>query len=633
MPMQTNSVLDPDSEIRKLQRRLARERQARIDAEAIAERGLRDLYERKQQFKLLEAIATAANKNSSVQEVMQFAIERICTFTGWLSGSASVEPSRYEPLVQQVFDSAQPAWASATADTGGTLAPEVTTLILAFPVLVGEECVAVLKFNSSKAEEPGPVLLSLLSQIGNQIGRVFERLRNEARLRHETSHDPLTGLPNRMLFLDRLQRALLHHKRHADYQFYILFLDLDRFKTVNDSLGHNAGDQLLIHVGTRLRAVLRGDDVISRVYEDTHSQALARMGGDEFTIFLDNVPQVKDAIRIAERILEAIATTPFQIAEQELHLTASIGIACSDSNYDAAGEMLRDANLAMYRAKNAGKACYALFDQAMHTAAVNTLRLESELRRALQQENFVLHYQPIIALDRERVVGFEALVRWQRTPQQLVFPGDFIQVLEETGLIVPLGFWILGEACATVRRWHQRFPREQPLTISVNVSVRQFAQADFVTRVRDIIHDSGIDPSAVRLEITESITMGDVEHIVQVLTDLQAIGVRLSMDDFGTGYSSLSYLHRFPLDILKIDRSFVSQMDQASENLHIVQTIMNLANNLGMKVVAEGTETRAQIDQLKSLGCDYGQGYFFSKPLPMVAIEKLMTEQDGLSGG
>ncbi len=627
--MEPTASLDIAREISKLQRRLERERQARLDAEAIAESGLRDLYERKRQLKLLESIATTANQNSSVKEVLAFATARICEFTTWEFGVALVPENEMDIHAMQVFNSGEPVWRGnipASQRARYHLDDSIVSAY-AFPVIVENAVVAVLEFFSSQLDAPSQILVGLLAQVGTQLGRVFERQRNEARLRYETTHDPLTGLPNRSLYLEHLQHAIALHKRHRDYCFAALFLDLDRFKNINDGLGHSAGDALIVAVGIRLSGILRGVDIVARSNSGVQERTLARMGGDEFTVFLDSVNKPKDAFRVAERLLESLLNEPFIVREQEIHVSASIGIAFCDNHYEAAEEMLRDASLAMYRAKSTGKGRCEMFDNAMHIAAMEHLRLEGELRRALQNGEFVLHYQPIIELETGRINGFEALVRWQRSPNELVFPGGFIQIMEETGLIVALGMWVLRDACRTVYRWHQQFPREKPLSISVNVSVRQFQQHDLMAQVRRVIEDTGIDPASVRLEITESITMGDVDHIVQILSDLKAIGLNLSMDDFGTGYSSLSYLHRFPLDIIKIDRSFVSQMDNAHENLHIVQTIMNLARNLNMKVVAEGTETQNHVDRLRSLQCDYGQGYFFSKPVPAATIEKLLEAE------
>jgi predicted signal transduction protein with EAL and GGDEF domain len=670
------SAQELTTEVTRLRRRLARERLARTEAEAIAERGLRELYEKQRQIELLQAISAAANTSTTVRDAFQFAVTHICEFTGWYVGHALLRrpgdgPARLVStgiwhtrdnsaalrafcfaseeqefttgagLPGQVLQTSAPVWSGSTSETSRTSLARAAGIqtAFAFPVLVGTDVAAVLEFFSVELAEPDPALLALMAQVGTQLGRVVERRHNENRLRHDAMHDPLTGLPNRALFLDHLQRAVVHHKRHPEFMFAVLFIDIDRFKIINDSLGHGVGDQLIAQVGKRFVAVLRGDDVLSRPErarpdsvrpgsaQASEGDTLARIGGDEFTVFLDGIREVADTVRVAERILATLATQPFVVVSQDIYVSASIGIAFSGSGYESADDMLRDANLAMYRAKNAGKARYEIFDRSMHIAAVEHLRLESELRRALVNNEFILHFQPIYSLSNESIKGFEALVRWQRSPTELVFPGGFIQTTEETGLIVPLGFWVLREACLTVRRWQQQFARPKLFTVSVNVSVRQFEQADLVERVRGILAETGIDPASVRLEITESITMGNVEHVISVMTQLKQTGVRLSMDDFGTGYSSLSYLHRFPLDILKIDRSFVSQMDQADESRHIVQTIMSLARSLRMEVVAEGTETRNQVDQLKMLGCDYAQGYFFSRPLAPAAVQSLLQSQ------
>ncbi|MFJ1260301.1 putative bifunctional diguanylate cyclase/phosphodiesterase [Cupriavidus sp. CuC1] len=454
-----------------------------------------------------------------------------------------------------------------------------------------------------------------MAQIGTQLGRVVERKRAEDQLIHDAFHDPLTGLPNRALFADRLARAVARSHRHRGLVFAALFIDLDRFKLVNDSLGHLAGDTLIIQVAARLGACPREDDT------------LARMGGDEFTILLDSIADVNDAVRIAERLMRALEQ-PFLIEGEQLYVSASIGIAASSLGYESAEEILRHADLAMYRAKTLGKGRYEIYDHTMHERAVSRLALETSLRRALQKGEFVLHYQPIVTLESEEIVGVEALVRWRKSESELVYPIDFIEVAEDTGMILFLGMWVLREACTTMARWHKEFPRTPALTVSVNVSARQFAQHDFVQQVAKVLSDTGIRPETVRLEITESVTMVDSERTVAVLTQLRERGVRISIDDFGTGYSSLGYLHRFPLDILKIDRSFVSQLDRGEEGLQMVQTIMSLARNLGIEVVAEGTESPSHVAHLKSMGCDVGQGYFFSKPLESADLSALLEGGD-----
>ncbi|MGS0754867.1 putative bifunctional diguanylate cyclase/phosphodiesterase [Roseateles sp. GG27B] len=667
--MTDEALLALSAEVARLKLRLERERRARLQAEQIAENGLRELYVKQRQSQLLETVATSANQASSVSAVLRLAISEICAFTGWPLGHAwwvkgtgaaatlkstllwnEHRPSRFNAFFRRteemqltagvglpgrVLLSAAPEWLShgdlELANLPRALIARQVGLrsAFAFPVLVGHDVAVVLEFFSLQLLEPDDVLLKLMLQVGTQLGRVVERRRNERRLIHDAAHDVLTGLPNRALFLDRLQHAVQWRKRNAAYKFAMLFMDLDRFKIINDSLGHRAGDQLLIQVGQRLSIISRCCDMVARpefhgeLEESAGEDTLARLGGDEFTLFLGDVTNVSDAVRVAERIKGALLL-PFIIDGQEVCVSASIGIAVSESSYDTAGDVMRDADMAMYRAKTLGKARYEIYDQTMHALAVQRLNLETELRWALQEKNFVLHYQPIVELGGEAVVGFEALVRWQRTPTELVYPDKFIQVCEDTGLIVELGLWVMDEAFRTMRAWQLQFPRETALTISVNVSARQFVQADLVDRVRDRIEATGIPASSVRLEITESVTMGQVEQTIRVLDQLKALGVLLSIDDFGTGYSSLSYLHRFPVDILKIDRSFVSQMDAGSDGLQIVRTILSLADNLGMAVVAEGAETQAQVTQLKLLGCDYCQGYFFSRPVAAAAAKRLL---------
>ncbi|MEO8798849.1 MAG: EAL domain-containing protein, partial [Polyangiaceae bacterium] len=478
----------------------------------------------------------------------------------------------------------------------------------AFPILLGDEVAAVLEFFSVKAVVPDEETMRLFAQVCTQLTHVVERHRTAVALVHDASHDPLTGLPNRALFVDQLRRAVARRRRHPEYEFAVLFIDLDRFKIVNDSLGHGAGDALLIAVGARISKALRGSDLISR-----SSDTLARLGGDEFTVFLDDIGDARDAVRVAERILDSVLR-PFLVSGQEAYIGASIGIAVSGPQERDADDFLRDADLAMYRAKTAGKGRYQIFEPAMHAEALGHLRLEADLRRAVAENQFVLHYQPIVAFGDGKVVGFEALVRWQRETK-LVYPGDFIAEMEETGLIVPLGTWALREACSTLKKWQDQTGHYDSLYMSVNVSVRQFADPTLVDSLAAILAETKIAPHTLRLEITESLTMGDAEKSVETLAHLKALGVRLSMDDFGTGYSSLAYLHRFPLDVLKIDRAFVARVETEG-GLQIVKTIMTLAHTLGMSVIAEGIETEEQGRILAELGCKFAQGYYFFKPMP-----------------
>jgi PAS domain S-box-containing protein len=458
---------------------------------------------------------------------------------------------------------------------------------------------------------------------------ITERKRVEALLDHRAFYDGLTNLPNRALLLDRLQRAMAISRRHSDFKFAVLFIDIDKFKVFNDSLGHEAGDALLIHIAQRLTVSLRAVDTVVRATPGKNADllpgdnTLARPGGDEFAVLAEELRDPSDAIRIAERIQEKMIV-PFAVNGHEIVVTASVGIAFSNSNRNDAQDVLRDAEIAMYRAKQAGKARCEVFDNAMHVGAVKRLQLETDLRKALELDEFRVHYQPIVSLQNGQISGFEGLSRWQR-PQGIVMPGEFIKVADEIGIILPMNRKLLREACEQLRRWHELFPSDPPLTFGANITAKQFAQVDLASQIGEILQATGVDPRLIDLEITENIAMADAERSAIVLSELKALGVRLSIDDFGTGYSSLCRLQRFPVDTLKIDRTFISGMDQDPETHEIVRIIIMLAHNLGLKVVAEGIEKQEQMDMLKHLGCELGQGYLFSKPASAGTIEQLLT--------
>jgi EAL domain-containing protein (putative c-di-GMP-specific phosphodiesterase class I)/GGDEF domain-containing protein len=402
---------------------------------------------------------------------------------------------------------------------------------------------------------------------------------------------------------------------------------MDRFKVVNDSVGNTAGDLLLVQIAERLLGSIRRDDSLIRsadagglAGQPEEAGVLARLGGDKFTILLDHIQNASEGIRVAQRIQQNIQA-PFYVDGQGVFTSASIGIAFSGSGYSAAEDMLGDANTAMSRAKSLGKARYEMCDPSMHATAAGRLRLESDLRRAVEREEFRLHYQPIVYLLDTRIIGFEALVRWQRPEFGLLMPGTFISVAEDTGLILPIGNWVLLEACRQMRAWNQQFPNTPAFTMAVNISARQFVQPNLVHQIGQFLSDTGLPAENLQLEFTENVAMHDEVRTTRILNELRTCGMRLSIDDFGTGFSSLSYLRRFALDILKIDRSFVSDMLNNKESREIVQTILSLGCNLGMKVVAEGVETAEQAGLLKSLGCEFGQGYFFSKPVESTAMD------------
>lgn len=449
---------------------------------------------------------------------------------------------------------------------------------------------------------------------------VQERRRVEAQLLHDAFHDALTGLANRSLFLDRLGVSLARGKRRQeDSQFAVLYLDLDRFKLINDSLGHLSGDRALVAVARTLETCVRPGDTV------------ARLGGDEFALLLDDL-HVEDAERLTRRIEDRLAA-PLQIDGHEIYVSASIGIAFGAAGYERPEDVLRDADAAMYRAKALGRNRHEVFNEALHLAALDRLRLETDLRRAIQERSFGLHYQPIVCLADGRVTGFEALVRWRHPVWGLVSPDQFIQVAEETGLILPIGGWVLSEACERIHAWQREHPSHPPLAMNVNLSRRQLLQADLLDQIRCILERTGLAPETLRLEITESAILENPEAAGEFLQDLKSLDVGLCVDDFGTGYSSLSSLQQFPVDVLKIDRSFIRGMGPQGERDEIVRAVVGLAHSLHMEVVAEGVETEGQLERLRAMDCDYGQGYLLSRALDAEGIERFLENAGPLNPG
>jgi diguanylate cyclase (GGDEF)-like protein len=451
---------------------------------------------------------------------------------------------------------------------------------------------------------------------------------------HPSCYDPLTGLLNRQGFIERLnQRLQATPKSSPVVPFAVLFVDLDRFKFINDSLGHEIGDQLLVAIAERLRHHFTQQAIAPSPV------TLARVGGDEFAILLEKLPSISDATKVATAILQMLL--PFDLNGNEIFVTASIGIALgskaaeeakkgssddgktfSVSHYRAV-DYLRDANLALYRAKALGSSRYEVFDSSMRASAIASWELQTDLRQAIERQELRLHYQPIYSLATGKISGFEALVRWQHPTRGLLFPKEFILLAEETGLIVPLGAWVLREACRQLQAWHQELPTLQPLTMSVNFSGKQFLQTDIVEQIDRVLQETGLSPKSLKLEITESLLIRNTDTIKSVMNQLHNRNIQLSLDDFGTGYSSLSYLQIFPLSTLKIDQSFVRTL--SAEKLAIVQAIITLAHSLGMDVVAEGVETKAQLAQLQALHCEHGQGYWFSQPVNSTDAKKLIA--------
>lgn len=443
---------------------------------------------------------------------------------------------------------------------------------------------------------------------------ITERLETNKKLFHHAYYDSLTDLPNRDLFMDRLRHLINLNERYDNNPFAVMFVDLDRFKLVNDSLGHPVGDQLLIATAQRLQKCLRPTDTV------------ARFGGDEFAILLEQISDINSICSLAERINGELGA-PYELGNFDLFNSASIGIVQGHYRYDLAEELIRDADIAMYQAKTNGKGCYAVFDAAMHTEVKGQLTLENDLRRAITEQQLILHYQPIVSLQDNEIVGFEALARWQHPQRGLIPPGMFIPIAEETGLIVPVDLWAIREACQQLQRWQEQLPPHRTLGISVNLSSRHFSRPDLVEQVTEILADTGVPGSGLKLEITESALIENPQKAAEILGQLKALGIRIYIDDFGTGYSSLSYLHKYDIDTLKVDRSFIQYLDRNADRLEIVRTIVVLAHTLNMDAIAEGIETAEQLAAVQSLGCEYGQGYYFYPPLTQGQVETLISEQ------
>ncbi len=452
-------------------------------------------------------------------------------------------------------------------------------------------------------------------RIAGSLSDISERKRAETQLLHDALHDSLTGLPNRKLFLDRVGHSLRIRERRHDYRFAVCFIDLDRFKNINDSLGHLAGDELLIKVARAIETGLRQSDT------------LARLGGDEFAILFDDIDLDSGFLALIERVQHSL-TQSIQLQDREITVTASIGVALSDAQYERGSDILRDADAAMYRAKAKGRATYEIFTNTMHARVSELLRIETELRHALARNELRVYFQPIVDLRGNRLIGFESLIRWQHPEQGLLEPGRFLEIAEESGLIVTMGRWLLTNSCIQMRAWQLRNPRLGDAYVSVNLSSREFAQPDLVDTVRAALQQSGLPTSCLKLEITESVLIGNPERARGRLTALKELGVDLSIDDFGTGYSSFSYLHKYPFDVLKIDKSFVQKLNGEGNARQIIRAIVELAHNLGMKVVAEGGEDLRTLDALRELGCEFAQGYHYSRPLPPQQLDDWIDSLD-----
>jgi diguanylate cyclase (GGDEF)-like protein len=468
----------------------------------------------------------------------------------------------------------------------------------------------------SRSDEIGTLMASfnrMISTIEQQSDEINKFPKRLEQLTKQAFRDPLTNLPNRALFMDRLSHGLTRAQRRHEH-LAVLFLDLDRFKVVNDTLGHAVGDQLLVEVSRRLTSALRPGDTV------------ARLGGDEFGVLLEDVADAETAVTVAVRIEESLGQ-PYRFEGREVFVTASIGIALSSAKLGLPEEILRDADLAMYHAKAKGKARHEVFDGSMSAPALDRMDLEMDLRSAISRHEFRLHYQPILRLDTGKITEVEALIRWQHEKRGLLQPDEFIGLTEETGLIVPIGQWVLSEACKQARTWQLEYPTTPPLVMSVNLSSKQFQNPKLVEEIREALDESGLAPSCLKLEITETTVMQDAPVTLTKLNELKELGVRLAIDDFGTGYSSLGYLKRFPVDTLKIDRSFVKGLSPDGGDSAIVRAVVTVAKSLNMDVTAEGVETEGQLAEVTALGCDRAQGFLFARPVSAERVAPLLASR------
>jgi diguanylate cyclase (GGDEF)-like protein len=597
-----------------------------------------------QELELLETVTQAAANAGDVLAALSATLAKVCETTGWHLAqawiprpdgatiecsaawhcrSSGLEQFRAESLSfafaadqdlpGRVWSSKQALWIrDVTKEPGMQRAPfaETAGLVtaMAIPVLTNGDVIAVLEFFLREARDQDARLMQLVSTLGAQLGVVIQRKRAEERLHFLAHYDPLTGLPNRVLFMDRLNQAIVEAERRSR-MVAVVFLDLDRFKTINDSLGHGTGDLFLKDVAERLRRCVREGDTV------------ARLSGDEFTLVLADMAQADDAARVARKVLDNLSL-PYRIAGHALFTTGSLGITVFPVDARSVDELLHNADIAMYRAKESGGNTYAFYMAEMTAKAQERLALEGALRHAIEHEEFVLHYQPVVDLHSGEVSGVEALIRWQHPSRGLVSPAEFIPLAEETGLILRLGEWALRAACEQCQNIRAAHPN---LRLAVNVSARQLLQPELTDMIAAILRRTGFDPASLELEITESLLMQNVDTTVDTMHRLGELGLRFSVDDFGTGYSSLAYLKHLPISRLKIDKSFVNDIPADSNDAAIVTAIISMAHDLGLEVVAEGVETKEQLDFLLAHGCDAIQGYYFSRPLPQERLSQWLS--------
>lgn len=632
----------------RLRRRWQREHAARLEAEAISERITRSLYDRQQELMLLEEVAKAANEASSIEEARS-ALEAIRRHSGWALGHAWIcgadgllrstglwtgEAEPYEAfreatrqwvfrsgegLPGRVLREGRPVWVSGGQELsrmqrGKAMAAAGFQTALCFPLLAGRQVVGVLEFYSRRPNTPGEGLLALMAQIGTQLGRVLERQRAAEVLRHEATHDSLTGLPNRVLILEQLRRALARQRRDPSQRVAVFFLDLDGFKIVNDSVGHAPGDRVLHEVAQRLAGTIRPHDMVGR------------LGGDEFVVVCEGLTEDLPVALIAQRLQDALRQ-PFQLDDERFLISASIGVALAEGGEEPQ-QLIEQADAAMYRSKELGRSRYEIYSRELRERLLNRVELERALAHALERDELRLHYQPLIDLHTGAVVGVEALMRWQRHGQ-LLMPADFIPLAEQTGLIVGLGNWALEQAARQARAWQSDPGIRRPPVVSVNLSVRQLADPQICDLVVEALRRNQLDPHRLCLEVTESAVLEDPGSGLAVLERIRALGVQIAIDDFGTGYASLSYLRLFPAAVLKIDRSFTSTLPDDGRTRAIMTAVVALSRELGLTTVAEGVETAEHLALVRELGCDLGQGYLFGRAEPAEKLSALLSGPPG----
>jgi diguanylate cyclase (GGDEF)-like protein len=657
-------AMDASTRVMQLEDQLRRERTARRMAESLADTGYRDLRLLRSRLELLNRIADASGQGEDPREMLRYALVELCTALGYSVGNALLsagasgeirlegchisyaadqEASKEfvaasESLVAwpghgfpgRVLIEPRPHWYSGIdVQPEFSRAPLATRAglksVIVVPVLAGSELVGAFELFADNDGEPDSDLLEVLRQAGMQVGRVFRRERYAANLRHHALRDPLTGLSNRSMFEERFRALFTRRKHHAESAPGLVFIDLDGFTFVNDTLGHRAGDALLQDVASRLLLLVDEFGAIGRMLLHRSNEILlSRTGGDEFTVMVDGSNSVALAGEIAQAVHDCLRV-PHRQGELEMPVTASIGIAHDDGHYEYSDELVRDADAAMTRAKATGAARTVVFDQQMRADAIEALRIEGELRRAIENQELELYFQPIMKLPSREIAGFEALLRWYRDANEVAAPEDFIRIAEERGLISTIGGWALRKACATLVELNATVSDAQPLFMNVNVSARQFLQANFLEQVREIIADTGVDPSTLVLEVTESAAVINLAQTARILEQLRSWNVRINLDDFGTGYSSLSHLETLPFDGIKIDKSFIMNQLEGRSSWSIVNAILQLGRAMNLKVVAEGIETEFQLAELAAMGCEFGQGYLFSEAVPETEAKRMLA--------